>query len=117
VAPVLAGHDALLFPTAPTHPTLAAVAAAPIARNAELGTYTNFVNLLDLSAIAIPAERRDDGLPFGVTLMAPAGGDERLLALARRVMDHVADLPALRADHREAPVLDDRVEARVPEHL
>jgi allophanate hydrolase len=79
---VFAPLDALMVPTAPTFPTHAEVAAEPVAANARLGTYTNFVNLLDLAAIAIPAARRDDGLPFGVTFVAPAFADEALLELA-----------------------------------
>jgi allophanate hydrolase len=76
--------DALLVPTAPTLFTAAEIAEEPIARNAQLGTYTNFVNLLDLCAIAVPAAAREDGLPFGVSLIAPAGGERALLTLAGR---------------------------------
>ena len=74
--------DVLLLPVTPGHPTLAQVAADPVGANARLGTYTNFVNLLDLCALAIPAGRRPDGLPFGVQLIAPAFADDRLLDLA-----------------------------------
>ncbi len=74
--------DALLLPTTPCHPTQAEVAADPIGVNTRLGMYTNFVNLLDLCAIAVPAETRPDGLPFGVQLIAPAFADDRLLDLA-----------------------------------
>ena len=74
--------DALLLPTTPCHPTLADVAADPIGVNTRLGTYTNFVNLLDLCAIAVPAGTRPDGLPFGIQLIAPAFADDRLLDLA-----------------------------------
>lgn len=77
--------DVLLVPTAPTHPRIAAVQAEPIARNSELGAYTNFVNLLDLAAIAIPGVPRSDGLPFGITLIGPAGSDHRLAVLASRL--------------------------------
>ncbi len=80
--PVWAAADALLLPTTPGHPTLDQVAADPVGANAALGRFTNFVNLMDLSAIAIPAPRRTDGLPFGVTLLAPAFHDHRLLELA-----------------------------------
>ena len=76
--------DALLLPTTPTHPTHAAVAADPLGVNARLGTYTNFVNLLDLCAVAVPAAPRRDGLPFGVQLIAPAFADVPLLDLAER---------------------------------
>jgi allophanate hydrolase len=77
-----AGVDAVLLPTTPFHPTLSAVAADPVATNSRLGTYTNMANLLDLCAVAIPAGRRRDGLPFGVQVVAPAFGDQPLLDLA-----------------------------------
>ena len=76
--------DALLLPTTPAHPTHAAVAADPLGVNARLGAYTNFVNLLDLCAVAVPAAPRADGLPFGVQLIAPAFADVPLLDLAER---------------------------------
>ena len=76
------GIDALLLPTAPTIYRIDEVRSNPIELNSRLGTYTNFVNLLDLCAIAVPAGLRDDGLPFGVTLMAPAFSDAKLLRLA-----------------------------------
>jgi allophanate hydrolase len=76
--------DALLLPTTPGHPTLREVAADPIGVNARLGSYTNFVNLLDLCAVAVPAGSRADGLPFGVQLIGPAFADEPLLDLAAR---------------------------------
>ena len=79
--------DALLLPTAPTVFTAAQIAEAPIARNTLLGTYTNFANLLDLCAIAVPASLRADGLPFGVSLVAPAGHDDALLALGAHWRD------------------------------
>lgn len=74
--------DALLLSTTPTLFTPQEIAAEPIARNALLGTYTNFVNLLDLCAIAVPGGGREDGLPFGISLIAPAGADQALLGLA-----------------------------------
>jgi allophanate hydrolase len=77
----LEGVDFLLVPTAPTIPTIAAVQAEPVLRNSELGYYTNFVNLFDLAALAIPAGYRRDGLPAGITLIGRAGSDH-LLALA-----------------------------------
>jgi allophanate hydrolase len=77
--------DVIAVPTAGTLPTLSAVAAAPIALNANLGYYTNFVNLLDLAAIAVPGGFRSDGLPAGVTLIAPALSDMALLDLGARL--------------------------------
>jgi allophanate hydrolase len=71
------------------HPTHDQVAADPIAVNARLGRFTNFVNLMDLAALALPGAPRDDGLPFGVTLLAPAFHDHRLLELGERWMGGV----------------------------
>jgi len=82
--PVWDDVDALLLPVTPNHPTLAEVAADPVGANSRLGTYTNFVNLLDLCAVAVPAGAREDGLPFGVQLIAPAFADDALLELAGR---------------------------------
>lgn len=76
--------DAVLTPTAPTHPTLDELQSAPIERNTELGHYTNFMNLLDCAAVAVPAGFTTAGLPFGVTLFAPAHQDVPLLHLAAR---------------------------------
>ncbi|HEY0236930.1 MAG TPA: allophanate hydrolase [Afipia sp.] len=71
--------DAMLLPTAPSAYTVEEVLKNPIELNSRNGTYTNFVNFLDLSALAIPASMRDDGIPFGVTLVGK-GGDDALLA-------------------------------------
>jgi allophanate hydrolase len=79
---IIASVDALLVPTVPAHPMIAEVAADPIARNSRLGVYTNFVNLLDWSALALPCGFRDDGLPFGVTLIGPAWAERALARLA-----------------------------------
>jgi allophanate hydrolase len=76
--------DALLLPTAPTIYRIEEVRGDPIRLNSRLGFYTNFANLLDLCAVAMPAGLRNDGLPFGVTLMAPAFCDAKLLQLAHR---------------------------------
>ncbi|MBX9824138.1 MAG: allophanate hydrolase [Xanthobacteraceae bacterium] len=75
--------DALLLPTAPTAYTVKQVLADPIQLNSRLGTYTNFVNLLDLCGLAVPAAMRDDGIPFGVTLLAPGGHDGLLASIGR----------------------------------
>lgn len=74
--------DVLIAPTTPTHYTLAQVEKDPIATNARLGVFTNCVNLLDLCAVTIPAGTTSAGLPFGVTLLAPAGRDHALLRSA-----------------------------------
>ena len=80
----MASVDALLVPTAPRLPTIAEIEADPVAVNSQLGTWTNFVNLADCSALALPAGFRDDGLPFGITLIAPAWQDTALAEFGRR---------------------------------
>jgi allophanate hydrolase len=82
---VWAHVDVLLLPTAPTHYRLADVIADPIGPNARLGYYTNFVNLMDLCGVAVPAGMYDDGLPFGVSLLAPAFSELPVLELADRL--------------------------------
>jgi allophanate hydrolase len=81
---ILSGYDALLLPTTTEHPDIAAVRAEPVVINARLGTYTNFVNLLDLCAVAVPAGEADGG-PFGVTLVARAFEDQVAVDLAARL--------------------------------
>jgi len=78
-----AGMDAILLPTTPTVYSTAQVLANPIELNSRLGTYTNFVNLLDLCGLALPAAMRSDGIPFGITLLAPAGRDALLASIGR----------------------------------
>ena len=84
------GADALLLPTHPGLPTLADLAAAPIAANSRLGTYTNFVNLCDLAALAVPNGRRGDGVPCGITLVGPAFAEAALTGLGAAFMGEVA---------------------------
>ena len=78
-----ANIDALVLPTAPTVYSTAQVLANPVELNSRLGTYTNFVNLLDLCGLALPAAMRPDGIPFGITLLAPAGHDAQLASIGR----------------------------------
>ena len=75
--------DALVLPTAPTAYSTAQVLANPVELNSRLGTYTNFVNLLDLCGLALPAAIRADDIPFGITLLAPAGKDAMLASIGR----------------------------------
>jgi allophanate hydrolase len=82
-AVALDGCDALLTPTTTLHPTIAEVREDPVGVNARLGTYTNFANLLDLAALAVPAGPVA-GLPFGIMLTGPAGSDARLAEIAAR---------------------------------
>jgi allophanate hydrolase len=82
---IFATIDSLLLPTTGTIYEVAAVAAEPLRRNADLGLYTNFANLLDLAVIALPAGLRRDRLPFGISLLAPAFTDRALLDLGNRL--------------------------------
>jgi allophanate hydrolase len=75
--------EVLLLPTAPTAYTVEQVLADPIQLNSRLGTYTNFVNLLDLCGLAVPSSMRADAIPFGITLLAPSGHDALLSSLGR----------------------------------
>ena len=86
-----AGIDCLALPTAGTIYEIDAIAADPVRLNSNLGLYTNFANLLDLSAIALPAGFRPNGLPFGISLLAPAFGEGVLLDLGARYRE-VGDL-------------------------
>ncbi len=77
--------DVLMVPTFPRPRSLRDLAADPIGPNSELGTYTNFVNLLDLCALAVPSHFRGDGLPSGVTLIGPASTDAQLATLGAKL--------------------------------
>src|SRR5580692_8413557 len=95
--------DALVLPTAPTIYTVEQVLADPIQLNSRLGTYTNFVNLLDLCGLAVPSSMRADGAPFGITLLAPAGADAVLAAIGRDY--HAATgLPLGALKHAQPPL-------------
>jgi len=91
-------------PTSSLHPRVAEVLADPLRINSELGRYTNFVNLLDLCALAVPAGMRGDGLPFGVTLIGLPGRDALLASVGRALHERLstrlgatdAPLPATR---------------------
>ncbi|TCT03535.1 allophanate hydrolase [Aquabacter spiritensis] len=104
-APILAGLDALLLPTAPTAYTLAQVLAEPILLNSRNGTYTNFVNLMDLCGAAVPNVIAASGVPYGITLLAPAGRDAEIASLARAFV-LAGDLP-LGASGEKAPPAPD----------
>ncbi|HQS59155.1 MAG: allophanate hydrolase [Gallionellales bacterium 35-53-114] len=80
--------DCLLTPTAGTIYTQKEMLADPIGLNSNLGYYTNFMNMLDYAAIAVPAGFQEDGLPFGITLAAPAHQDIPLLHLAEKFCNH-----------------------------
>jgi allophanate hydrolase len=89
----LEGFDALLIPTAPFHPTLAKVAADPVGVNSLMGTYTNFCNLFDLCAVAVPAGEVD-GAQFGLTVVGRTF-DDAVAADIARLLEATPDSPAL----------------------
>jgi allophanate hydrolase len=84
---VMAGLDCVLTPTIPRPVTLAELAAEPVLRNSELGYYTNFMNLLDYAAVAVPSGFMANGLPWGVTLFGRPFTDQYLLSLANVYQD------------------------------
>jgi allophanate hydrolase len=84
--------DLFAFPTTGTTYRVAEMLAAPVALNSNLGLYTNFVNLLDMAAVAVPAGMRANGTGFGITLIGPADTDRALLDAADAYLG-AADLP------------------------
>jgi allophanate hydrolase len=102
-APILDAADMLCVPTIPTFATCAELEADPVTPNSNLGTYTNFVNLLDLCALALPTGPRGDGRPGSVTLIAQAGQDGAIAALAQRLT--AVRQPMLGATGLKAPDL------------
>ena len=102
---IVAGLDALVVPTAPRPFLLDDMNRDPITLNNRLGHYSYFANLLDLCAVAIPNGVLPNGIPMGVTLLAPAWSDRALIALARRLEVGAIGAPlALMARARLAPV-------------
>ncbi|MBS7545468.1 allophanate hydrolase [Ancylobacter oerskovii] len=99
----LEGCDALMVPTMPTVYTVEEMLADPVRLNSNLGIYTNFVNLLDMCGIAVPSGLRPDGAPVGVTLLAGAGRDAHLAAIAAAF--HASTELAMGATGRPLPAL------------
>jgi allophanate hydrolase len=99
----LSGCDALLTPTTTEHPTLSEVAAEPITTNSRLGRFTNFANLLDLAALAVPAGFVG-GLPFGVMFTGRAFSDRALAELAERLLAPRLSLAVFGAHLRGQPL-------------
>ncbi|VBB77387.1 Urea carboxylase and allophanate hydrolase activities involved in uracile catabolism, putative [Yarrowia lipolytica] len=95
---IFSSIDGLFVPTCPLFPTMDSVAKEPVTVNANQGTYTNFVNLADLSALAIPAGFRKDGLPFGITLISQKFNDHALLDMAQKFLSTSRPLGALPKD-------------------
>jgi allophanate hydrolase len=108
--PAMAQVDLLCVPTIPTFYSVDDLAADPVGPNARLGTYTNFVNLMDLCGIAVPCGPRGDGRPGSITLLAPAGKDALAAAIAGTV--HRAASPAMGGTGHPLP--DARPDAPAP---
>lgn len=85
-ARLLDGYDGLLLPTTTEHPSIAAVQADPVTINRRMGTFTNFCNLLDMAAVAVPGQATADGLPFGVMVVVPAFADQVAIDLAAQLV-------------------------------
>jgi allophanate hydrolase len=109
--PVWDAIDFMVTPTSSTPYTIAEVEADPIRLNSNLGHYTNFVNLLDLSALAVPTGFLANGIPCGVTMVAPCGKDFALLTLAARL--HAVAVPTVgateHAPHKSAGLPDPKL--------
>ena len=101
VEPVLAAVDLLAVPSIPGFVTLDEIRADPIGPNSRLGTYTNFVNLLDMAGITVPVRPRGDGRPGSLTLLGKGGSDGRLASVARALQARV-DQPLGATRHRLA---------------
>ncbi len=93
--------DLILTPTAGTIYRILDVDADPIRLNSNLGYYTNYMNLLDLCGVAVPAGFREDGMPFGVTLVGPRATDHALLEFAGRL--HRNSVSTMGALHSSLP--------------
>lgn len=112
--------DLMLVPTSGTTYTVDQIAAEPLKLNANLGAYTNFVNFLDLAAIAVPSVMSDAGLPIGATLIAPACHEPLLLALGddfqrdtQLAMGATADKLPPRTSPKPSAVSDDMIDVLV----
>jgi len=101
---IFAGRGILVLPTAGALFTLDEVQAEPVLRNQELGTYTNFMNLLDLCGLALPGGHTEQGLPFGVTLVGRKGEDHALMAMASRLQQETTILAVCGAHMRGLPL-------------
>jgi allophanate hydrolase len=104
-AAILAKVDVLAVPTVPRAYTVAEVEADPITLNSNLGSYTNFVNLLDMAAIAVPSGMRGDGLPSNLTFIGKAGADGYLASIAAAVEGEPAAGPVRAAGRIEIAVV------------
>ena len=102
--PTIASVDLMCVPSIPTFYSVADLAADPVEPNTRLGTYTNFVNLLQMCGLAVPTRARSDGRPGSVTLLAAADRDGLLAAVGARL--HAAEAPTLGATGWALPPAD-----------
>jgi allophanate hydrolase len=107
--------DIILTPTTGTIYRIAEVEADPVRLNSNLGYYTNFMNLICLAAVAVPGGFNPGGLPFGITLFAPAGSDHALLNLAERL--HYAAGLTMGATGQPLPAPSSQPEREKPGHV
>jgi allophanate hydrolase len=111
--PVWESIDVLLLPTAPNIYCIREIEQEPVSLNSRLGIFTNFTNLLDLAAIAIPGGFRSDGLPFGITLLSPAFSEARLFALVKPYLQSLRpDLGATKAAYPDTQPQPDGFQTR-----
>jgi len=99
----LIGFDCLLTPSSGRHFSIEEMLADPILHNSELGYYTNFVNLLDLAAVSVPASITKAGRPFGITLVGDTYSDRLLLSIANRIQ-RLLPLPLGALDIEQPPL-------------
>jgi allophanate hydrolase len=116
LAPILASVDLLCLPSIPRFVRVAEIAEDPLGPNSELGTYTNFVNLLDLCGVAVPASARSDGRPGSVTVLAASGRDDLAAALAR-CLHRSADVCLGATDWRLGPKAKRVVSEPMPDEI
>ncbi|MFJ5445511.1 allophanate hydrolase [Methylobacillus methanolivorans] len=110
----LSAYDALVVPTTPTIRTLVEIEQEPVAYNSQFGTYTNFTNLADLSALALPSGFREDGLPAGITLIASTWHDQALADLGKRWQEFLSlPLGATGRAYTSHPDADDNLASSV----
>jgi len=99
----LAQFDCILTPTAGTHFTIEEMLAEPILRNSQLGQYTNYMNLLDMTSVAVPTAFTSKNMPFGITLVGPAMSDRWLLSVANR-LEQIFILPMGNTEYKKPAV-------------
>lgn len=109
--------DLLCFPTCPLNPTVASVLSEPVKVNSQQGEYTNFVNLADLAALAVPSGFREDGLPQGITFMGPAWSDYKLFNIAKRFLPEARPVGALSGERQLDSLYGPRELGLLPETI